>query len=57
MTLEQMRKIVDGAPEWATGYIIGRITGNVIYVKDNMIWSCATKEWTSFVHSMDIKPL
>ena len=51
------QEIKDRAPDGATGYIIGRITGNVIYVKDNMIWSCATKEWTSFVHSMDIKPL
>ena len=51
------KEIRDNAPLGATGYIIGRITGNVIYVKDNMVWSYTTKEWSPFVHNMDIKPL
>ena len=54
MTEQEIR---DRKPDGATGYIIGRVTGNVIYVKDNMIWSYTTKEWTSFVHNMNIKPL
>ncbi|MEG1233862.1 MAG: hypothetical protein RSE18_08490 [Acinetobacter sp.] len=51
------QEIRDKAPSGATGYIIGRVTGNVIYVKDNMIWCYTHKEWTSFVHNMEIKLL
>ena len=54
MTPQQIKA---NAPEGATGYIIGRITGEVIYIKDNMIWSYTKKEWISFVHNMNIKPL
>lgn len=51
------QEIRDNKPDGATGYIIGRVTENVIYVKDNMVWSYTTKELTSFVHNMNIKPL
>lgn len=51
------QEIKDNAPRGAEGYIIGRITGNIIYVKDNMTWCYANKEWISFVHNMNIKPL
>ena len=54
MNIEEIRK---GAPGGAQGYIIGRVTKNIIYVKENMVWCYATREWTSFVHNMDIKPL
>ena len=54
MTEQEIR---ERKPSGATGYIIGRITGEVIYVKDNMVWSFAAKDWTSFVHNMNIKPL
>ena len=52
-----MTDIKANAPKGAQGYIIGRITGEIIYVKDNMIWCRKTKAWTSFVHNMNIKPL
>lgn len=54
MTLEEIKR---NKPEGATGYLIGRLTGNIIYVKDNMIWCYAHNEWISFVHNMEIKPL
>lgn len=55
ITLDEIKS---KAPEGATGYIIGRVTGRPIYLnQQNLVWSEEYQEWTSFTHNMEIKPL
>ena len=45
MNLDQMKKIMDGAPEWATGFVFW--TGKIRYLngETNEIYSVSSKEW------------
>lgn len=55
ITLDEIRS---KAPDGATGYIIGRVTGRPIYLnQQNLVWCEEYQEWTSFTHNMEIKPL
>lgn len=55
MTIEQIKK---NAPYGAVKYGVGRVSGNPFYVNsDGLVWSQQYKEWTSFSHGIELKPL